>query len=287
MNTDQQLALNYIKNGFNIFLGGSAGTGKSYTINKIVEYCQNKGKSVAITASTGIAASSINGRTLHSFASAGLGKADVEKLIPYICSKRDAYNRWRNTDILIIDEISMLDYKFIIKLEKIARNIRRNDKVFGGMQLLLSGDFAQLPPVNVDKYLFESEIWNKIVDKSVILSTIYRQTDAVFTDLLARVRIGKTTNDDVKLFSKTKNLISNTGIIPTKLYCTRKDVDRMNTLKLKELNHPLFENEANDWYKTSKHEYAYKSTWQMKEKLQLKIDSQVMLLTNTYYNEDR
>lgn len=136
---------------------------------------------VAVTASTGLAACNIGGLTLHSYSGIGLGKEASADLIKKIKRNSKAKNRWIRTKVLIIDEISMVDGELFDKLETVARGVKNNGRPFGGIQLVITGDFFQLPPVpdnhKVAKFAFEAETWNTVIDHTIGLTQVFRQRD--------------------------------------------------------------------------------------------------------------
>ena len=168
-----------------VFFTGSAGTGKSVLMREIIKALKDRyakeSDRVAVTASTGLAACNIGGVTLHSFGGIGLGKDSVEVLVKKIKKNQKNKNRWHRTKVLIIDEISMIDGKLFDKLEKIARIIRNNARPFGGIQLVVTGDFFQLPPVpdqgKVAKFAFEAGTWSTSIEHTIGLTQIFRQRD--------------------------------------------------------------------------------------------------------------
>lgn len=135
--------------------------------------------SVAVTASTGLAACNVGGVTLHSFAGIGLGKESVPDLVRKIKRNAKAKGRWLNTKVLVIDEISMVDGELFDKLESIARTMRNNGRPFGGIQLVITGDFFQLPPVpdygKVAKFAFDADSWNTTIEHTIGLTQVFRQ----------------------------------------------------------------------------------------------------------------
>ena len=168
-----------------VFFTGSAGTGKSVLMREIISVLKKTYRRepdrVAVTASTGLAACNVGGVTLHSFAGIGLGKEDVEELVKKIKRNTKAKQRWMRTKVLVIDEISMVDGALFDKLEAIARAIRNNGRPFGGLQLVLTGDFFQLPPVpdkgKVAKFAFDASTWSTSIQHTIGLSHIFRQKD--------------------------------------------------------------------------------------------------------------
>lgn len=168
-----------------VFFTGSAGTGKSVLLREIIKGLRQRHKHepdrVAVTASTGLAACSVGGVTLHSFAGIGLGKEAVPELVRKIKRNPKARNRWMRTKVLIVDEISMVDGDLFDKLEAIARTIRNNGRPFGGIQLVITGDFFQLPPVpdygKVAKFCFDAGTWTTSIEHTIGLTQVFRQKD--------------------------------------------------------------------------------------------------------------
>lgn len=168
-----------------VFFTGSAGTGKSVLLREIIKNLRVQHKTqpdrVAVTASTGLAACNVSGVTLHSFAGIGLGKEEVPELVKKIKRNQKARSRWLRTKILIVDEISMVDGDLFDKLESIARIIRNNGRPFGGIQLVITGDFFQLPPVpdygKVAKFSFDAATWNTSIEHTIGLTQVFRQKD--------------------------------------------------------------------------------------------------------------
>ena len=168
-----------------VFFTGSAGTGKSVLLRETIKVLRGNYKRepdrVAVTASTGLAACNVGGVTLHSFAGIGLGKEAVPELVKKIKRNAKAKQRWMRTKVLIIDEISMVDGDLFDKLEAIARAIRNNGRPFGGIQLVITGDFFQLPPVpdygRVSKFSFDAATWNTSIEHTIGLTQVFRQKD--------------------------------------------------------------------------------------------------------------
>jgi len=171
--------------GKSVFFTGSAGTGKSVLMREIIAVLRKNFRQtpdrVAVTASTGLAACNVGGVTLHSFGGIGLGKEDVPTLVKKIKRNQKAKVRWQHTKVLIIDEISMVDGDLFDKLEAIARSIKNNGRPFGGIQLVITGDFFQLPPVpdsnRVAKFAFEAATWTTSINHTIGLTQVFRQKD--------------------------------------------------------------------------------------------------------------
>lgn len=168
-----------------VFFTGSAGTGKSVLLRETIKVLRDRYKRepdrVAVTASTGLAACNVGGVTLHSFAGIGLGKEAIPELVKKIKRNQKTKSRWMRTKVLIIDEISMVDGDLFDKLEGIARAIRNNGRPFGGIQLVITGDFFQLPPVpdqgKIAKFSFDAATWNTSIEHTIGLTQVFRQKD--------------------------------------------------------------------------------------------------------------
>jgi ATP-dependent DNA helicase PIF1 len=228
MLTLQQIeAYNIVKNKNSLFLTGSPGTGKSYTLKKIIEYLIGENIKYGVTALTGAAAILIKGQTLHSFLGIYKGDDTVDNLYNKILKTKKKLNILQNLEVLIIDEISMMDSIMFEKISLYLSKIKNNNKPFGNIQLILIGDFCQLPPIN-GLYCFQSKLWDKIDMKKILLiKSMRHKDDILFQKILNRIRIGKIS---LNTYNTLLNL-SNTqfdNITPTKLYCLNVDVNRIN-----------------------------------------------------------
>jgi ATP-dependent DNA helicase PIF1 len=250
LNTDQQHAFELFQTGKSIFITGPGGCGKSYLIEHIRAFCDQKLISVVVTALTGCAASLISGQTLHGWSGIGLGKESAPDIIRYLQRRPQHFRRWKAAQILIIDEISMMSLELFNKLHLIAQGIRRNELFFGGIQLVLCGDFAQLEPIGSEKLCFESKLWQEHIDhNTVYISEIIRQNDPVFQGILLRLRLGELTDQDKKVLNGrlmvdesdanvavTDEEQHEIGTIKaTVLYPLKKDVNRVNDSELQKL----------------------------------------------------
>lgn len=235
LNKEQQNALSYILQGDNVFVTGGGGTGKTVLINYFVKHYNNK--NIAVTSTTGTSAILIKGTTLHSYTGIGLGKGSMYSMLTKIKKKKYLRERWKRLDILIIDEISMLNPDLFDKLEEIARNIRRDDRPFGGIQLILSGDFCQLPCIDSNNFCFEAKSWDKCIDKTIYLKEIMRQTDKKLQKVLNSLRLGIKTDKIKRLVEARINakLENEHGILPTKLYPLNRYVEAENNKELEKI----------------------------------------------------
>lgn len=218
-----------------IFFTGSAGTGKSLLLKHIIRALPVS--TTAVTGTTGLAGSLLGGCTIHGFAGLGRGDGDLDVMIRY-ASRPDAAFRWRNVSTLIIDEISMMDGKFFDVLELVARKIRRDSSPFGGIQIVVCGDFHQLPPVarhaSQRSFCFEARSWSSCIQHCIELKQVFRQSDLYFVDVLGDVRKGLLSHVDLmdKLSMCSRPLNVDDGILPTKIYTHRVDVDSINSKEL-------------------------------------------------------
>ncbi|CAB3404339.1 unnamed protein product [Caenorhabditis bovis] len=192
-----------VKNKQNVFFTGSAGTGKSVVLKRIIEMLP--ASTTYITAATGVAACQIGGVTLHSFAGIGIGKGSAEQCYNMAISQKHVVKQWKQCCHLIIDEISMIDKDYFTKIEYVARHIRNSDEPFGGIQLIITGDFFQLPPVSKDEpqFCFESETWNRSMMKTIVLNEVKRQDDLVFVNILNKIRKGICDSKTAEKLSET------------------------------------------------------------------------------------
>ena len=201
LSEEQQIAFNKYIQGQNIFITGPGGSGKSELIRKIYQHANTCGKTIQVTALTGCAAVLLNcsAKTLHSWAGIGLGNASIEKLVDKVKKNRFTKGVWTSTTVLVIDEVSMLSLKLFDALNQIGKAVRRSSKPFGGIQVIFSGDFYQLPPVgdrddpDTQRFCFESEEWFNVfpISCQIPLKKIFRQTDTEYSTILNQIRVGK------------------------------------------------------------------------------------------------
>ena len=244
---EQQIAFNKYIQGQNIFITGPGGTGKSALIKHIKQNADSRCKIIQVCALTGCASVLLEckAKTLHSWSGIGLGKGEIEQLIKKIQKNKHSKAQWKETDILVVDEVSMMSLKLFETLDAIGKSVRKNSRPFGGLQLIFSGDFYQLPPVgdkedpNTSKFCFESEFWFTTFAKQnhIQLQKIFRQNDPVYQSILNQVREGrlKKSTNDILLSQVNKKPNDNLTIKPTKLFPTRNKVDNINASEMDKL----------------------------------------------------
>lgn len=238
----QEKALALLKSGKNVFLTGSAGTGKTYVLNQYIEYLKERKVAVAITASTGIAATHMNGMTIHSWAGIGVKEHLTQSNLSSMKSKKYLKDHLEKVKVLIIDEISMLHKNQLNLVDKVLQYFKGTMDPFGGIQVVLCGDFFQLPPIgnrgelSKDKFAFMSESWVKAGLAVCNLTEQFRQSDNDLNIILNEIRSGGlSTLSYQKLQSAANNKLKEEQE-PTKLYTHNYDVDNVNFEQLSKLS---------------------------------------------------
>ncbi len=244
LSREQQLAFDKYVQGHNIFITGPGGSGKSALIKQIYRHANSQMKDIYVTALTGCASILLGckAKTLHSWAGIGLGNAPVDQLIFKIKQNKFLKAIWKQTDILVVDEVSMLSLKLFTMLNDIGKAIRKNLRPFGGIQIIFSGDFYQLPPVGdkddpeTQQFCFESDDWNSVFhrDCQIELKKIFRQTDEIYSTILNQIREGKIKrrSNDLLLEYVGREIDPNLVAEPTKLYPTKNKVEQINISKM-------------------------------------------------------
>lgn len=243
---EQQHAFDKFMNGENVFITGSAGSGKSELIRRIYNQCILTQTKIQVCALTGCASILLNckAKTVHSWSGIGLGTGSIDSLISRINSNIYKKRAWTEIAVLVIDEVSMMSIKLFDTLDAIGRIVRNNKNIpFGGIQIIFSGDFYQLPPVGnyneVDtmRFCFESEDWKTVFKKEchIQLIQIFRQTDNKYVSILNQVREGVVKRSSNDLLMTRVGIIPPNGSIITQLYPRRNSVETINLNKMMEL----------------------------------------------------
>ena len=235
----QSEALSILKTGANVFLTGEPGSGKTHTINEFIKWLRTSGIEPSVTAATGIAATHISGMTLHSWSGIGVSEFLTKNDVDRIASKEHVARRLGKANILIIEEISMLSAATFEMVDVICREVRRTDAPFGGLTIILVGDFFQLPPVSRNrdvKFAYDSRIWNDLHLITCYLTEQHRQVDATFFNVLSAIRSGEVgESHQQELMKRHVDLVESPSNAP-KLFSHNADVDRINAEELKKLS---------------------------------------------------
>jgi hypothetical protein len=289
---NQETALAILKTGQNVYLTGSAGTGKTYLINQYIEYLRVREVPLAITASTGIAATHIGGQTIHSWSGIGIREEITPKDLDQIAKNRQTVTRIKAVHVLIIDEISMLSGKVLTGISDILKHFRKSKAPFGGVQVILSGDFFQLPPVsrtpmtNREKFAFMAPVWVEAKLKICYLKQQFRQGQDTLSFILSEIRSQDVSDDSLE---KLREKLEDTQTIPDalRLYTHNADVDAMNAKRLEENPNPIQVFYAETKGK-SKILEGLKQSVLAAPALELKEDARVMFVKNNpekgYFN---
>lgn len=247
LSKEQSDAMERFVNGDNILITGPGGSGKSHLIKLIKEKTEGSKKNIQVCAMTGCAAVLLQckARTLHSWGGIGLASGSPNDIIKRVVQNKHKKKAWKSIDVLVIDEVSMMSKKMFDIVDAIARISRgKKDIPFGGIQIVLSGDFYQLPPIGETSdpdslaFCFESDKWNDCIPKTIQLTTIYRQSDSAYKKILNQIRVGKITQGTIDCLSKRVNIPITEDIVPTILYPTRNQSDNVNNKEYKKLMPP-------------------------------------------------
>ncbi len=282
----QKEALDILKAGRNVYLTGAAGSGKTHVLNKYTEYLKDRGVVVAVTASTGIAATHLNGMTIHSWSGIGI-KSDLSDYdIEMLTQKEHLWKRYDKTKVLIIDETSMINPRMFDALDRLARAMKGNDDSFGSMQIVLSGDFFQLPPIVKGEdavfYVDSSQAWKKMNARICYLEEQYRQNDdRSFEKILNEIRSGAVSSTTRKIFEEMRGVRKKSKVTPTRLYTHNIDVDSVNEKELEKLEEEEFEYQMSTRGKSSLVASLCKSIL-APETLKLKEGAVVMFVKNNF-----
>ncbi len=234
----QKEALTILKLGHTTFLTGAAGAGKSYVLREYLTYLRKHKVSYAVTASTGIAATHVGGQTIHSWSGLGIKESLSIYDIDALQEKQPLYKKWTSVSVLVIDEVSMLSAQFLDMLDSLGRAMRRNEKPFGGLQVIFSGDFFQLPPISKRGgiqalYAYHAKAWKEAKPVICYLTEQHRQEDDSLTGILREIRTQDVTEYTYDLLRERSEVVPTNSI--TKLYTHNVDVDSINATEFEKI----------------------------------------------------
>ena len=249
LSNEQQYALEQFKLGKNLFVTGPGGTGKTKLIHHLVDYAKSNCKNIQVCAMTGCAAILLNcgARTIHSWSGIKTGKGQKDAIVNSVLRNKNAVNAWRKVQILIVDEVSMMSEKIFNVLNEIGKRARKSILPFGGIQLIFTGDFYQLPPVptagepETERFCFESNNWYSVfpIENHIELRTMFRQTDPLYINILLQIRNGELTEENKKILQKyvkrEYNAEEHNGCILTKLFPVRNKADFVNNAQFSKI----------------------------------------------------
>lgn len=280
----QSEALDILKMGKNVFLTGAAGSGKTHVLNSYVNFLKSHAVDVAVTASTGVAATHLGGQTIHSWSGLGVKDLLTDRDIDDLMQKQYLYKRFEKTKVLVIDEVSMLHHFRLDMIEWICRRMKRSEKPFGGMQIIVCGDFFQLPPVTrgetiESEFAFKADSWPTSKFTVCYLSEQHRQKDSSYLTILNEIRDGKVSEKTIELLSMRLNKDTLQFKNFTRLYTHNIDVDMVNKKHL-----ALLEGKSRFFEMISKGAQSLvqnlKKSCLSPEVLELKIGARVMFTKN-------
>lgn len=256
LSVEQELVIQKYREGKNIFVTGPGGTGKSYLLREILQDAERNNKRIQVCATSGRSAVLLNcgARTIHSWSGVRIPRGSREDIISKAVKRKITKKSWKQTDILIIDEVSMMSLFLFEILNDIGKITRNNyTKIFGGLQLIFIGDFFQLPPIgdnneiDSSRYCFESDLWKEAfeIENHIKLTKIFRQNDENFIKILNQIRNGRITQSSHKILTDLidKRYIDteNTGIVPVRLFPIRSSADNFNSIMFNKIDSEIKE----------------------------------------------
>lgn len=280
----QKQALNILKMGKNVFLTGAAGSGKTYVLNQYIAYLKKHHVTVAVTASTGIAATHMNGKTIHSWAHIGIKDYLTEADLQHLFKRKEHRMAIAEAQVLIIDEVSMLHHFRLDMVDAVLRKVHGKDEPFGGIQVVLCGDLFQLPPVTRGgraEYITSAGVWERMNIHICYLTEQYRHEDDSLSQLLNEMRAGEVSEQSLERLQGRTRAELGKKLTPTKLFTHNADVDAINQAELEALP-----GEAETFTMTHRGDRTLAKTLANNclapEELQLKKGALVMFVQNNY-----
>jgi len=245
LSEEQIHALDLFTKEENIFVSGPGGSGKSFLIKQMIDHAIKKRKYVSVCALTGCAALLLdcNATTIHSWSGINIVTTQTdEDIIRRVSSKKYIKKNWKDVDVLIVDEVSMLSGRIFTLLNSIGKHMRKNTKPFGGIQVIFVGDFFQLPPIDSEQqFCFESEDWFEVfpIKNNILLKTIFRQTDTDYIEILQEARIGQLSKKSIDILNLYVARDRDVSCVLTKIFPIRKKVEYINREMFDRLKTPI------------------------------------------------
>lgn len=279
LSEEQFAVMSDLFQGRNLFITGAAGTGKSHLMRHMTEAMALRKIPFGLCGSTGVAAVNVGGTTIHSWAGVGYADGPASNLVQNIRNNKLAFGRIKYTDVLCIDEISMISGELFTKLDAVFRMVREQpDAPFGGMQLVMFGDMLQLPPVN-GGFVFDSPSWDLCEVRIHMLTKVFRQKDLEFSTALGMIRIGMLDDATKEFFNRRFRAVDeNPEIIPVSIVAKNATADAINTKNLDLLPGDVVTLEAEDEGSDAAKRLLEKCL--IPKTLQLKVGARVMCLVN-------
>lgn len=284
---NQSKALAIMKSGRNVFLTGSAGAGKTYVLNQYIQYLKEHKVPVAVTASTGIAATHMNGQTIHSWSGIGIKDEISIRHLSKLKEKKYFRDKMDAVKVLVIDEISMLHRNQLDLVNRVLKFFKGNELAFGGIQVIFSGDFFQLPPIGAEgetsrqKFAFMSDAWLEAEPVICYLTEQHRQSENDLNGILNEIRNGEVSQRSIDLLESRVEFHPDEGETETKLFTHNADVDRINQMYLEQIGSSARVFTAEVKGNEALVEMLTRSVLAL-EKLELKTGAQVMFIKNNY-----
>lgn len=281
----QAQALAVMERGDSVFLTGPAGSGKTYVLNQFIEWARRQKRPVAVTASTGIAATHIGGTTVHSWSGLGIRDSLSQADRAWLSGNERLIKRYNSVEVLIIDEVSMLHGTRLDMINEACQLLRRSDAPFGGLQIILTGDLFQLPPVNrlggPDDFAHLSAAWQQLNPRICYLGEQHRQRGDGLLEILQAMRGGQLTSAHQETLRQRINIKPPDDLVLTRLYAHNVDVEVINQRELEALPGELQTFEMATSGRAAAVEQLQKSVL-APARLELKIGAQVMFVANNF-----